>query len=230
MPAAHLRLIRTGRRRIMRTGLPRIMQAVRPRTTRPVRLRIMQAVRPRHLRVALGHRASRRKSQIQQPKPDPRSNVSGAMKTQINSDKQVVVDAELSKTIEADVRRALGTFETRLTRLEVHLSDLNSSSKQSVQDKRCLLEARVARRKPVSVSFEAASVEQAVRGAARKMKRLLDTSFGKSQIFERSAQQSTPRQKSVAAKRSSIPVQELIPVVKTISAGGRSPKKKAIYR
>ena len=115
----------------------------------------------------------------------------GAMKVQINSDKQVIVDEELSSVVEAEVRRALGRFETQLTRLEVHLSDLNSSSKGGLRDKRCLLEARPAGQKPVSVTFETASVEQAVRGAAGKMKRLLETSFAKSsgQTSTRSARQ-----------------------------------------
>ena len=82
--------------------------------------------------------------------------------------------------VEAEVRRALGRFEAQLTRLEVHLSDSNSSSKAGLRDKRCLLEARAAGQKPVSVSFETASVGAAVRGAAGKMRRLLETSFGKS--------------------------------------------------
>ncbi len=118
------------------------------------------------------------------------------MQVQINSDKQVVVDAELSSFIEAEVRRALGRFEKQLTRLEVHLSDLNSSSKRGLRDKRCLLEARPAGQKPVSVAFETGSLEQSVRGAAGKMKRLLETSFGKS-----SGQ--TPRRPVRQAKRAS---------------------------
>ena len=113
------------------------------------------------------------------------------MKVQVNSDKQVVVDAEVSSMVEAEVRRVLGRFEAQLTRLEVHLSDSNSSSKAGLRDKRCLLEARAAGQKPVSVSFETASVGAAVRGAAGKMKRLLETSFGKSsgQASKRPARQ-----------------------------------------
>ena len=120
------------------------------------------------------------------------------MKIQINSDKQVVVNAELSSFIEAEVRRALGRFEKQLTRLEVHLSDLNSSSKRGLRDKRCLLEARPAGQKPVSVAFETGSLEQSVRGAANQMKRLLETSFSKS--FGQ-----TPRRSVLQAKRASSP-------------------------
>jgi hypothetical protein len=113
------------------------------------------------------------------------------MEIQIISDKNVTVDAKLSGAIESDVLRLLRKFEPRLTRLEVHLSDLNSSSKRWLKDMRCLLEARRAGQKPVSVVFEAASVEQAFRGAANKMKRLLETSFGKSskQTSQKSARE-----------------------------------------
>ncbi len=100
------------------------------------------------------------------------------MTIQINSDKHIVVDAELTSLVEAEVNRALGRFDSQLTRIEVHLSDLNSH-KPGAQDKRCQLEARTAGQKPVSVSDEAATVEQAVRGAAGKMQRLLETSFGR---------------------------------------------------
>jgi ribosome-associated translation inhibitor RaiA len=101
------------------------------------------------------------------------------MTIQINSDKQIVVDAEVSRFVETEVNRALGRFDSQLTRVEVHLSDLNSH-KPGQRDKRCQLEARPAGGKPVSVSDEAATMELAVRGAADKMKRLLESSFGRS--------------------------------------------------
>jgi hypothetical protein len=93
------------------------------------------------------------------------------MKTQINSDKQVGVDAELSKAIEADVRHALGTFETRLTRLEVHLSDLNSGSKQGLHDKRCLLPEGESGLAAVSENRQRDSVRAT--GNGRRLEKLL---------------------------------------------------------
>ena len=100
------------------------------------------------------------------------------MKIQINSDKQVVVDAARASKVESVVQRVLGRFESDLTRIEVHLSDVNSH-KLGIRDQRCEIEARPAGRKPVSVSDNAATVMQSVRRAANKMKRLLETSFGK---------------------------------------------------
>ena len=102
------------------------------------------------------------------------------MMIQVNSDKGVVVDRELTLFAKAELRRALRNFADRLTRIEVHLSDVSSSNPSLPDiDKRCLLEARPAGQRPVSVTDKAATVEQAVRGAAGKMQRRLETKFGR---------------------------------------------------
>ena len=101
------------------------------------------------------------------------------MKIQVNSDKQITADNRMVESVEAEVERALGRFENQLTRVEVHLSDVNSSSKQQGQlDKRCVVEARQAGKKPISADYQGTTVKQAVKGASGKMKRLLETAFG----------------------------------------------------
>lgn len=102
------------------------------------------------------------------------------MKIQINSDNQIAADEKLRATVEKLIESTLARAEGRLTRIEVHLSDVNSE-KAGGADKRCLLEARPAGKKPVSVTHQAATVEDAVRGAAKKMQRLLRSSFGKTE-------------------------------------------------
>ena len=79
---------------------------------------------------------------------------------------------------DALMRRVLGRFENRITRLEIHVNDLNSH-KGGATDKRCQIEARPAGLDPVSASHEAGDVESAVRGAAQKLVRLLDALFGR---------------------------------------------------
>jgi hypothetical protein len=101
------------------------------------------------------------------------------MKIQVNADKQVAAGAEFTNFAETELKRTLARFEPRLTRLEVHLSDLNSSQKGGLRDKRCMLEARPAGQKPVSVTHEAGTPKDALKGAAGKMRRLLQTSFGR---------------------------------------------------
>jgi ribosome-associated translation inhibitor RaiA len=96
----------------------------------------------------------------------------------INSDKNIGVNAELSKSIEADLHRILDRFEEHLTRLEVHLSDVNAE-KPGLHDKRCLLEARPKSHQPVTTDDKADDIQEAVTGAAEKMKRLLESTFGR---------------------------------------------------
>jgi len=100
------------------------------------------------------------------------------MQIQVNSDKSVAVSAETQTTIETIVGNALERFQSRLTRAEVHLSDVNGV-RGGKQDKRCVLEARPAGRDPVAVTDQGDTEELAVRGASQKMKRLLETTFGR---------------------------------------------------
>ncbi len=100
------------------------------------------------------------------------------MQIQINSDKNILMHAKLSGLIEAELHRILSRFEDQLTRIEVHLSDENGD-KSGPQDKRCILEARPRHYPPVTVSNEAADIQTAVSGAAAKMQRLLETTFGR---------------------------------------------------
>lgn len=101
------------------------------------------------------------------------------MQIQINTDKNISGNESKAQSIEATLNQVLARFADQITRLEVHLSDENSSSKQGVIDKRCLLEARLAGRKPTSVSDTALTIQQSVNGAAQKMLSLLESELGK---------------------------------------------------
>lgn len=101
------------------------------------------------------------------------------MKVQINTDSNIEGHDELFQQVEAVVRGALDRFSEQITRVEVHLSDENSDKKIGTTDKRCLLEARLAGLLPIAVSHQAATLEQAVDGAAEKLKRSLDSTLGR---------------------------------------------------
>jgi Sigma 54 modulation protein / S30EA ribosomal protein len=100
------------------------------------------------------------------------------MRIQINSDKNVVVDAQLASLVKGEVNRVLKRFTHKLTRVEVHLSDVNSH-KPGPLDKRCLVEARPARHRPLTASSRAAKIEGAVKGALTKLRSSLQTFFGR---------------------------------------------------
>ena len=100
------------------------------------------------------------------------------MQIQVNSGNSLPIDAQLIATAESVTRHTLNRFQDRVTRLEIHVNDLNSH-KGGGQDKRCQIEARPAGLDPLSTSHEAGDVESALRGAAQKLERLLDTVFGR---------------------------------------------------
>jgi len=91
---------------------------------------------------------------------------------QINSDGSVETDARATEEVEATVRGTFQRFGERITRIEVHLSDVNGA--KGGVDTRCVLEARVAGRPPVAVDEQAEDVHGAVRGASAKLVRVLD--------------------------------------------------------
>ncbi len=96
----------------------------------------------------------------------------------VNTDSSVEGHEALSTDVEATVRHALDRFSDRITRIEVHLSDENSH-KSGSHDKRCLMEARIAGRPPTAVTHNAPDITKAVAGATDKLRRVLDTVFGK---------------------------------------------------
>ncbi len=100
------------------------------------------------------------------------------MKIQLNTDVHIEGNEALAAQVGATVEQALERFSAHVTRVEVHLSDENGG-KRGPHDQRCMLEARLEGRQPVAVTDHAATVEQAVHGAAQKLARLLDSTLGR---------------------------------------------------
>ncbi len=100
------------------------------------------------------------------------------MQIQINTGESVEGREALFKHTEAVVKDALGRFSDHVTRVEVHLSDVNGQ-KAGDKDKRVMMEARIAGRQPLAVTDEAGSLHQAIDGATQKLKRSLDAALGK---------------------------------------------------
>jgi hypothetical protein len=100
------------------------------------------------------------------------------MRIQLNSDKNIPIDERLTQFIEREVNAGLKGFISRLTRVEVFLSDVNSH-KPGVRDKRCLIEARPARHRPLVASNTAKTVPEAAKGALTKLRSSLQTFYGR---------------------------------------------------
>jgi hypothetical protein len=100
------------------------------------------------------------------------------VQTQINSDKNVKVDARVIHFVEGEVNRALKRFARKLTRVEVHLSDVRSR-KLGAGVKRCMIEARPARHRPLAATSRAPTIQQAVGGALTKLQSALEAFYGR---------------------------------------------------
>ncbi len=100
------------------------------------------------------------------------------MKIQLNTDVNIDGTEALAAQVSATVEQALERFAEHVTRVEVHLSDENGG-KNGQQDQRCMLEARLEGRQPVAVTDHAATLDQAVHGAAHKLAHLLGSTLGR---------------------------------------------------
>jgi len=91
-------------------------------------------------------------------------------------------DMDKSDAIEAKVReaveKAVGRFGDRVTRVEVHLGDVNAH-KKGPDDKRCMIEARPAGADPVVAEAHDEDLYKAIGLAADKIKTVLTKHFEK---------------------------------------------------
>lgn len=100
------------------------------------------------------------------------------MQIQINTDHNIEGREALSAHIRSVVEHALSHESGHITRVEVHAADENGP-KSGPKDVRCTMEARLERHQPLVVSFDAASLHQAIAGAADKLAHLVKHALGK---------------------------------------------------
>jgi hypothetical protein len=99
------------------------------------------------------------------------------MQFQLNTDANIQGSDRLAAVAETVVTSALGHLTERLSRIEVHLADVNGA-KGGADDIRCTIEARPEGMQPQTVTHHDANVEAAMRGAAKKIRSLLDSELG----------------------------------------------------
>lgn len=97
---------------------------------------------------------------------------------QFNTDHNIVGTEKLRAPLEAMLTEELSRFSSRLTRLEVHLSD-EDGNKHGQNDKQCMIEARLEGMQPIAVTNHANTNEEAVEGAIDKLKTSLDSILGR---------------------------------------------------
>lgn len=102
------------------------------------------------------------------------------MQFQFNTDSSMMGTTEVATRIEDQVRHRLARFEDRLTRIEVHATDVNGR-KHGSDDVQCTIEARPRGGKPIGVTGKASDVDTAARIAAGTMAERLERVFGKAE-------------------------------------------------
>ena len=101
------------------------------------------------------------------------------MQIQINTDRNIEGREALAAQVSRVVESTLSRISDHITRVEVHLSDENSDKKGGDNNMRCLMEARLQGHQPVAVTHQAATLDQAVNGAADKLIRLIESALGR---------------------------------------------------
>ena len=100
------------------------------------------------------------------------------MQIQVNASNGIENKETLERWADGEIKSGLSRFVEDVTRVEVHLSD-ETTGKSGGGDKRCTMEARLAHHQPVAVTNDAPTLDEAFRGAAGKLKRLLEHTLAK---------------------------------------------------
>ena len=100
------------------------------------------------------------------------------MEVKVNTNTSIEADKRMIAYVKEEVSNTLSIFEDRVTRVEVHLADVNGP-KSDLDAINCKLEARPKGLQPLMVSSRDSTIHNAVSAAATKMKSALQTRFGK---------------------------------------------------
>ena len=102
------------------------------------------------------------------------------MRIQINTDHNIECHEALTDHVRNVVEGAVSPFSDHITRIKVHLADENGPGKGHKEglDKRCMMEIRLEGHHPLAVTAHAATVHQAIDGAADKLVRVVGNTLG----------------------------------------------------
>lgn len=101
------------------------------------------------------------------------------MELQFNTDKNIKDAGRVSDFFSPIIEKEFERFSSHVTRFEVHLSDQNSIKDGGVDDRKCMIEARIKGKQPIVVTHFSNSNDQAIKGAIDKMKISIDSVIGK---------------------------------------------------
>ncbi|MBN2292136.1 MAG: HPF/RaiA family ribosome-associated protein [Pirellulales bacterium] len=120
------------------------------------------------------------------------------MYIEINTDHNIEGHQALNAQVSAVVESALSRFSDHITRVEIHLSDVNSNKKGGDDDIRCMIEVRIKSFSPLAVTHQAATLEQVVDGAVDKLTSLIETTLGRQQHQKMSRTDPLPPENAIS--------------------------------
>lgn len=100
------------------------------------------------------------------------------MEILINTDNNITGTAEMIAYFKTSISEDFERFSEHLTRIEVKISDENGD-KNTENDKKCVMEARIKGMQPTVVTSHESTVEKSVKQASIKLKTALDTVMGR---------------------------------------------------
>ena len=92
------------------------------------------------------------------------------MQIQVNTGHHIKGGDLLIQHVESLMNDSLNSFKDEVTRVEVHISDVNSH-KGGDDDLRCTMEARIRGLQPIAVTHHAENIDMAIAGAADRITR-----------------------------------------------------------
>jgi ribosome-associated translation inhibitor RaiA len=100
------------------------------------------------------------------------------MQIQLNTDHHITASPSLQARAREILQQELKHLANEILRVEIHLNDENSR-KSAPNDKRCLLEARVAGLPPIATEHRADTLTLALQGAAEQLARAVRNALHK---------------------------------------------------
>ena len=107
------------------------------------------------------------------------SSPGGPMNILVSTDRNIHSSSDFNRYVSTVLTSALDRYKGQITRIEVHVGDENGTKVGSGDDKRCLIEVKVAHLKPIVVHHNEDTVHQALDGAVDKLVRAMDSQIGK---------------------------------------------------
>ena len=99
------------------------------------------------------------------------------MQVQVNHDNHVRLVEDTAERLSRTVADSLAKFADRITRVEMHLGDMNAG--KGGADKRCVLESRMANLAPIAVTHHAETWNLAIDGALERLDHAISRAIGK---------------------------------------------------